>query len=730
MALAVALVAVPAASAAPWGFEQVTPVSKGSGTISYLDTFRPSPDGNAFLYTASAPWAGIPTESQPKYVRYIGRRGPEGWSSRALDAPFDAGPERGTVFNVQSVIRSSFGLDYVLVGSSIAMTPGATEGGSNVYLRNTRTGEYTLVATHEKRILSELFNNPQGATWSTWIDPKGRGVNFASVLSLTPGAPENGDEITNGPAYYRWTPEDGLKALSVLPASEGGAVVEAASVGGGHENGMRETQPHYNAFDHFYFGAMIQTESGRQVGGVYERTGDETYPVSYSRITGDESEVLPARVRAVSEGGEYMLFETLGNTPLTSDTPAAEGFATYLYRYEQADKSVDYLGTIKDYSDTGQMTQDGETVVFQSSVKLTDDALEGEPNIYIWRNGELQLIVTGSYASMNVLSENGRYFSFTSRSSALAERFDQVSVSEKCPVLFVGIPGPCEQVYLFDAEATGEQLHCVSCRPDGAEPNGHAGDPSTENDAYIRMDEHQMQTVANDGTTFFSSRDGLLPEDTNELEDAYAYKDGELRLLSRAAAGMSSRFLDATYDGKTVFIATNDPIVGTDVDRAYDIYMTREGAGYPFNSVVPVPPCDGLEACRDGAPAGAAAASPGSAFFKGRGNVKGDSKARKLKVSVAKAKTATGATASLLVRAPGKGTLKLSGAGVKTATRSAAKATTYRLKATLTGAAKRALAKAGVVRKKVKVTFTPRQGRPSSVTLQVTYKAAANRKGN
>lgn len=80
--------------------------------------------------------------------------------------------------------------------------------------------------------------------------------------------------------------------------------------------------------------------------------------------------------------------------------------------------------------------------------------------------------------------------------------------------------------------------------------------------------------------------------------------------------------------------------------------------------------------------------------------------------------------------APGKGRLKLSGAGVKPVSKAVAKAATYRVKATLTGAAKRALKKSGQVRKKVKVTFTPREGKASSVTLQVTYKAAATRKGN
>jgi hypothetical protein len=739
IALVLALIAAPAASAAPWGFEQVTPPVKGAGSISYVDTFRTSPDGNNFLYTTNSEFTSVPSEGQPQYMRYIGRRGPDAWSNRSVDPAYDAGAGSGVALNIMGVTRSSYGLDYAIMASTVAKTPGAIEGGSNVYLRDTRTGEYTLVVAHENRLLSQLFTTTYGAAQTMWVAPDGRGAIFSSPLSLLPGAPENADKLGSGGAVYGWTADGGLEALSVLPESEGGGITLFDSWGAGTETGARESTPRHNGLDHFYFGGKEESEFGLEVRGAYERTAGVTYPVSYSRVTGDQSDVKPAYVRSTSDNGEHMLFETFGNIPLTADTPELDGSVRFLYRYNQSDKSIEYVGTLAGNSGAFQMTQDGQTVGFQSNAKLTGDAIEGEPNLYLWRDGELQLIATPESSStgaaaavgMRVLSENGRYAVFTDNSARLAALFDQENLSEKCPALFVGGPGPCDQVFLFDADATGAQLQCVSCRPDGAAPNGHSGDPLTGNGAtFTRMDEHQMQTAANDGTAYFTTKDGLLPQDQNELEDAYAYKDGELRLLSRAAAGMSSRFLDATYDGKTAFIATNDPIVGTDTDRAYDIYMTREGAGYQFNPVVPIPPCDGVEACRGGVPPVTPGASPGSAFFSGRGNAKGDSKARKLKVSVANAKAAVGPTASLSVKAPGKGKLKLSGAGIRAASKPVAKAATYKLKATLTGAAKRALAKAGVVRKKVKVTFTPRQGKPSSVTVQVTYKAAANRKGN
>lgn len=725
-----------ALAAEPWGFEQVTPVNKGGGAISYVDTFRTSADGNTFLYSTNSEFAELPSEGQPAYMRYIGRRGPDAWSNRSLDPPYDAGAGSGAAFNIMGVTRSSFGLDHVLMASTTALTPGAIEGGGNVYLRDTRTGEYTLIAAHENSILSLLFTTNYGAANSQWVAPDGSAAIFNSPVALVPGAPENGADSTKGGAAYAWTAEDGLEALSVLPASEGGAIMPMSSWGAGTETGARESTPRHNGLDHFYFGSLIETQFGREIGGIYERTAGVTYPISYSRVTNDQSDLKKAYVRSISDNGEYMLFQTAENTPLTSDTPVpggeSFGVVTYLYRYTQADKSIEYVATVMGYSPAFQMTQDGQTVGFQSNAKLTDDAIEGEPNLYLWRDGELQLIATpeasstgGSSATgMRVLSENGRYVVFTDNSARLADRFDQENLSEKCPAPFSSSPGACDQVFLFDADATGEQLHCISCRPDGAAPNGHSGDPLTGNSPFARMDEHQMQTAADDGTAFFTTKDGLLEEDTNELEDAYAYKDGELRLLSRARMGMASRFLDATYDGKTVFIATNDPIVQSDNDRVYDVYMTREGAGYPFNPVVPIPPCDGLEACRGASPAAPGSAPSGSEFFHGRSDPSTAPGALKL----SRAAT-SGPVATLRVRVSGKGTLTASGNGLKKATRKTGKAAVFKLRVQLDGKAQKALGRKGRLKKKVKVTFKPSEGRASSTTRTLTFKAPATGKG-
>jgi len=221
-----------------------------------------------------------------------------------------------------------------------------------------------------------------------------------------------------------------------------------------------------------------------------------------------------------------------------------------------------------------------------------------------------------------------------------------------------------------------------------------------------------------------------VPADENKAPDVYAEREGEWRLVSRGTQGTSARFLEATDDGKTVFFSTNDAIVPTDTDAAVDVYMTREGAGYPYTPP-PVPPvCAGLESCRGGISNAPNQSSAGSASFEGRGNENPRGrKAGSGKVTVLSPRPATGPSGALKVKAPGKGKLTVTGPGVKKATKSVAKAGTYTLKVTLTPAARKALAKSGQAKKKLKVSFKPAQGKASNATVKFTFKAPAGKKG-
>jgi hypothetical protein len=740
--LACAGAALPATAAAadPWGFEQVTPVDKGAGSVMPIDTFQTTPDGDGFLLSATSEFAGVPAESIPAYTRYFASRGVEGWSNRPMDPPTTLNP-LGAGQAIMSVILPSSDLSHVLVVSTLALTPGATPGGGNLYVRNTATGAYTLVATHEDISFTNQYFNIQGNQGAKYLANDGRSALFISELPLVPGAPDlRVDPLSSG-ALYSWTAEEGVRIVSVLPDSEGGAMVPANSgVGGEADSGIRGGLPDSGGLDHVYFSSKINNGNGP----AYVRSGGETKAVSVSRIPGaDDEPVAAQRVWATGRGGRFMLFSTSSPTPLTSDTPTDLVYVShFLYRYDAVEDSLDYVGAFADSPVANpvlQMSQDGRTIAFMSRNGLTPGIPEFDPdvfndqeaNIYVWRDGVLRFVArmdSGSAgiggANLRVLSSNGRYLAFTEDSSgplSAAARADAdlgTPTADCLRFLWGGLtePGLCEQVFVYDIDT--DELECASCRMDGLSPKGEGGDPRNAAKHLVSMGHRQVQTVADDGTAFFTTAEDLVETDVNGLDDVYAYRNGQVRLLSRAAQGMKARFLDATPDGKSVFFATNDPIVPTDNDKAVDVYMTREGAGFPYTPPIAMPPCTGSD-CRDPFIPVAGLPLAGSVSFDGRGNA-GRAPAR---LSVTGGKSVVGIAARLRVKVPGKGRVTVSGAGIKTAKRSVSRAGSYTVRVALTAKARKALKKSKTARKKVRVTFTPADGQASKRTLSLTYKS-------
>jgi hypothetical protein len=729
-AVAAAVITAAPAAAEPWGFEQVSPQNKAEGTVAtVVRGFRTSPDGNVFLNSARQPFASVPTEASPFLVRYEAIRGDDGWHNRPLDPPMSP---RGEYY--YGVLQSSQDTSHVLVGSDRALTPGATEGGGNLYVRNTRTGAYTLVATSPDRQFIALYSSTtQGPTGVTFVANDGRSALFVAATALP------GDPVAAG-VIYRWTATGGLEAVSILPADEGGGRVTAQTLGA-PVAGPRDPLPvdDGHALDRIYFGA-VDPESGLPA-GLYVREGGETRLISKSQLPGATDDPVPALPDAAGTGGRYVTFHTVGNTPLTADTPVDEGWdATYIYRYDATNGGLQYVGTGSGYAyPVLQMSPDGKVIAFTGASALTPDAVDGHNigrmNLYVWRDdgtasGALRLVeTTDPYSTASVndqflrrLSPNGRYFAYTDTSTSVAARFGLDNVSPSCPAPYtLGPASTCDQVYLYDTVT--DQLACVSCRADGQLPRGHAGNPYTldpSNNGWNEVDHYQPRTVTDDGTVFFTTADELLPaQDANQLNDVYAYRDGTLRLVSRGTPQRSSRFLDATPDGKTVFFATDDPIVATDTDEELDVYMTRAGAGFAYTPPTVPPPCSGSD-CRDQGAAALSQPVAATVTFNGRG----DLSAPLAKVSVAKVKAVKGSVATLLVKVASKGRLRASGSGLTGVTRSAAKAGSYRMRVGLTATAKKTLARGRSVTKRVTVTFTPSGGQASSATVSLTFKPA------
>jgi hypothetical protein len=194
---------------------------------------------------------------------------------------------------------------------------------------------------------------------------------------------------------------------------------------------------------------------------------------------------------------------------------------------------------------------------------------------------------------------------------------------------------PCQEVFLYDS-ATGK-LTCASCNPAGEHPHG---------DSFLRLASHatgplsQPRYLTDQGRLFFDSRDSLSANDTNgKVEDVYEFEPegvgsctkegGCVSLISAGHEAIDSNFLAMDEDGKDVFFTTRDQLVLKDKDDLIDVYVAREGGGFPSESETARGECQG-EACQP--PTSTPNdPTPGSSTFEGAGNVDEKKAAKKHK---------------------------------------------------------------------------------------------------
>ncbi|NLT06361.1 MAG: hypothetical protein GXY03_08620 [Solirubrobacterales bacterium] len=725
VAVAASLLAVAtpvAAAQEPWGFEKVTPGGKGGGGVQNTDFFRIAPDAQSVIYSTTGPFASVPGTAGAAMVTYLAQRGESGWTSRMLTQPFELGSGTSTSGGYfMSVWGVSQNLRWATVGSRSALTPDADPDAYNVYRLDTHTGDLThLSSPPDKGLATQGYNGWQAGLGLKYLSDDGGTVIWGAQPNEIPGVSTF--------AFLKWTAGGGTELFAKLP--DGTPATDLRRMGNDSVSGanaVRSSIPRrQGAEQRFAFGVAN--------GPVYLQDGDGTRAISRSRLSGSPAVDVRSDLWAVSDYGRFTLFSTYNNGQLTDDAPAGE--QRVLYVYDADEDTLAYIGVRGGSNDAvWQMTHNGRSVAFQSTRALTAGAIAGRANIYLWRDGELQLVAVpdADGAASNgalfdrLMSEDGRYLVFTDNSASLAASFGFDNANPACTTP-AGANGRCMQVYRFDADAPeGERLACVSCRTDGAQPAGSSGDPANAVGGGTFMSSMSLRLVVDDGTVFFSSADDLVAADSNGQHDAYAWKDGELRLLSRALPGARSRFVDATADGSRVLIATNDRITADDTDNVVDLYLTGPGAGLPLEQP-PVAPagCGGSDCRADG---GGAPLAPrlGSFAFSGGGNVAPGG--GRVALRVTRPKAVAGRVARLRVRVPGAGRLAVAGRSVKRARRATSKAGVYTLRVRLSPRARRALARRGRVRVAVRVVYRARDGRRAARTVRIAFRKPSTTRG-
>lgn len=195
---------------------------------------------------------------------------------------------------------------------------------------------------------------------------------------------------------------------------------------------------------------------------------------------------------------------------------------------------------------------------------------------------------------------DGRLLAFDSRLPMTNDDRDTAGANTCSPASITGTSTPsyCKfDSYLYDADAPEAdsltRLSIGADGPDGARGNG-AFDSSQRGSAATSN--APASVITSDGKrVFFHSGEALVPQDENDVQDVYEYRT-DLDQVFLVSGGREDSLADAFYfdesdDGRDVFFSTTDGLVPEDTDDGYDIYDARVGGGFPRPA--PCNPLDG-----------------------------------------------------------------------------------------------------------------------------------------
>ena len=335
---------------------------------------------------------------------------------------------------------------------------------------------------------------------------------------------------------------------------------------------------------------------------------------------------------------------------LTDDSTAAAG-APDLYEYDVqdgalADLSVDsHTGEHANVVGVLGASEDGSYVYFAAGGALASGATpQGCPpeeegkygercNVYVIHEGEEPRIVAtvGNHDGEGGTGDNapewnppGDWTPGLGARSAQVTPNGQHLVFESIEDLTGFDTKEGREIYIYDF---GSGLTCVSCNPSdapsfiGAYPYYPHGELARSNNStYVLRD-----MSADGDQVFFDSKEALVPQDENGLEDVYEWeRDGSgscgrekgcLYLLSGGTSTDVSEFVDASENGDDVFLETRAQLVPQDRGEVFEVYDARVDAPQQ-----PTPPACTGTGCQGVPGAPPIFATPSSVTFNGIGN--------------------------------------------------------------------------------------------------------------
>ncbi len=252
---------------------------------------------------------------------------------------------------------------------------------------------------------------------------------------------------------------------------------------------------------------------------------------------------------------------------------------------------------------------DGSRAYFAAQGVLTTDtnpkgssAVLGKPNLYAYDAASGQLAFIGTLAEGDkegMWGAEGTFFG-----DAFAAPFygpggpeeetggdgHVLVFASKAPLTADDEDGGFRDVFRYDAEA--DTLERVSKAAPAGSDNGPFDvtvNPNVGKEPETNFGE-QSRWVSEDGESIvFGTEEALLPGDSDEGSNPYAWIAGQ---LGRAVATIG-RPPAASPDGEGIAFATRTSLLPQDRDTAEDVYVAREGGGFPL-PVEPGPGCNPL----------------------------------------------------------------------------------------------------------------------------------------
>ena len=263
-------------------------------------------------------------------------------------------------------------------------------------------------------------------------------------------------------------------------------------------------------------------------------------------------------------------------------------------------------------SDNSIASSDGDIYFFSPEQLAGGRGVNGLENLYDYRNEHLQYVATFNPQRYCVEEEGLKYCSATPVVRMQVSPADTYMALLTASRLTSYNNAGHLEMYRYDPAT--ERLICVSCLPDGEPPTTNV---EASSDGIF---------MTNDGRTFFSTGDSLVPKDTDGLRDVYEYVEGHAQLISSGTsskdssrgvgAGINRELFTAglvgvSGNGINVYFSTYDTLVGQDDNGSQlKFYDARTDGGFPY--VAPQAPCEAADECHGAGSSSESAAANGS----------------------------------------------------------------------------------------------------------------------